>query len=107
MLEQLISGGLPSLSNPFGGWQGPQDFTYLLLLLSAISTLILTRFSDGTRIVFIPVAFGLLWFSGNFFNSAFHGVQFTGLGDMSRMSVLTVLGHIAAGPLLLACFNGG
>ena len=105
MLEHLINSGLPSLSNPFGGWQGPQDFTYLLLFLSAISTLILMRFSDAVRIVFIPIAFGLLWLSGNLFNSAFHSIQLAGLGEMPRMSVLTVLGHVAAGPLLLACFS--
>jgi uncharacterized membrane protein YhhN len=100
-LEELVQIGLPSMAEIFGHWNAPSNIVQIVTLFSVASALILVKFTNGIKILTLPISYSMLFFGAMAFNRLAANLPTPGLLEMQRTILFTVAGHIVASFALL------
>lgn len=105
MLEDLLMSGLPRLPNPFASIPLPGDGMAMITLFSLAAALILTRFTEGAKVLTLPVNYASLFIGSMFANQMLAGVYLPHTSAMQRVFMICLFTHVFISPLLLWTFS--
>lgn len=102
-----VGGLFSALFDGFSGWSAPAVVVWTVSFFTIVTSLVLTSFTAGSRMFTVPVAYLLLFVSGLFTNYLGRNVHIAGATEMQVAILLTAVGQVVAGFLLLLVFKTG
>ncbi len=105
MMFELVTNALGGLYDGLRTWSPPPVTMVTVLAFTAISSYVLTGFTAGSRMFTLPISFILLFFAGLFTNFLGRNVHLTGATDMQNAIVLSLVGQVVVGFILLLLFR--
>jgi hypothetical protein len=90
----------------FQSWSPPTLMFYPILALSLGCAFIISFFTTAARLFTVPVGFIILFFAATFSNFLARNVFISGITELQKTIMFTVLGCSFASILVLALFKG-
>ncbi len=105
MMFELVTNALGGLYDGFRMWSPSPVTMMTVLIFTGFSSFVLTGFTAGSRMFTLPISFILLFFAGLFANFLGRNVHLTGATDMQNAIVLSLVGQVVVGFILLLMFR--
>lgn len=99
--------GIVRIWQDFSHWTPPDMVMFAILLFSAVSAFLVTKFTSAPKMVSVPVSFMLLVFSGMVANFMGKGYYLEATTEFQKALMFTVAGHCVVAVLLLSLFKVG
>lgn len=93
------------------GWRDFQDWSpitttlYIMLALSLGCAVLVSVFTAASKLFTIPIGFMVLLFAANLSNFLVRGVFISGMTDVQKTIIFSIVGNCVAALLLLAVFK--
>jgi hypothetical protein len=89
----------------FQDWSPSTSILYPMLALSLICAVIVSMFTAASRLFTIPIGFMVLVFAANLSNFLGRDLFLSGITDLQKTMIFTILGNCVAALIVLAFFK--
>lgn len=89
----------------FQTWTPPTSMFYPMLALSLGCAFIISMFTAAPRLFSVPIGFMILMFSATLSNFLARGVFLSGITELQKTMMFTILGNCVACIIILAFFK--
>ncbi len=105
MLNDLLNGQMPGIPNILTGWNLTNQQMLIVALFTAAATYVIVRMAAGVRVITIPVSVSVLFICAMAANWYLRDIHMSGITDIQKTMILTIIGHVLGGIVLLLGFR--